>query len=171
MSSPAPRSNDNPSVRTKTHPVIVLSHCRLFCSPSAKMESQRPTALSYKRARFTTQLPVNYLYSPSHCWIAAQDNDVWRVGLTKFATRMLGDMVDHGFGVEVDAPVASGQIIGWVEGFKAISDLFCIADGRFAGANPQLKEKITAVNKDPYGAGWLYAIKGQPDAKCIDAHS
>ena len=131
------------------------------------MEPNRPKSLHYKRSRFVTHLPVEYLYSPSHCWIAPQEGGLWRVGLTKFATRMLGEMVDHGFEIEMEAAVASGQIIGWVEGFKAISDVFCIADGQFAGVNPALKEKITLVNKDPYGAGWLYAITGKPDSKCV----
>ena len=132
------------------------------------MDKGRPKSLHYKRARFVTQLPVDYFYSPSHFWIARQEGKTWRVGLTRFATRMLGDMVDHGFSVEPNAPVSSGQIIGWVEGFKAISDLFCIADGQFAGGNPALKEKIALLNKDPYGAGWLYAVEGKPDAKCFD---
>ena len=84
---------------------------------------------------------------------------------------MLGDMVDHGFEIEPGAPVQRGQIVGWVEGFKAISDLFCIAEGQFAGGNPALKEKITLVNKDPYGGGWLYLVKGKPDAKCVEVHA
>ena len=132
------------------------------------MDRARPRTLQYKRSHFVTQLPVDYLYSPSHCWIADQAEGLWRVGLTKFATRMLGEMVDHGFEIETDAPVESGQIIGWVEGFKAISDIFCIAEGNFSGPNPVLKEKITVINKDPYGAGWLYVVKGKPDAKCVD---
>jgi len=132
------------------------------------MDRARPRTLQYKRSHFVTQLPVDYLYSPSHCWIADQAEGLWRVGLTKFATRMLGEMVDHGFEIETDAPVESGQIIGWVEGFKAISDIFCIAEGNFSGLNPVLKEKITVINKDPYGAGWLYVVKGKPDAKCVD---
>ena len=132
------------------------------------MDRKRPRTLQYKRSHFVTQLPVDYLYSPSHCWIADQTEGLWRVGLTKFATRMLGEMVDHGFEIETDAPVESGQIIGWVEGFKAISDIFCIAQGNFSGPNPVLKEKITVINKDPYGAGWLYVVKGKPDAKCVD---
>jgi glycine cleavage system H protein len=132
------------------------------------MDRARPKTLQYKRSHFVTQLPVDYLYSPSHCWIADQAEGLWRVGLTKFATRMLGEMVDHGFEIETDAPVESGQIIGWVEGFKAISDIFCIAQGNFSGPNPVLKEKITVINKDPYGAGWLYVVKGKPDAKCVD---
>jgi len=135
------------------------------------MSTPAPTTLHYKRSRFTTQLPIDSLYSPSHGWIARQEGGLWRVGLTKFATRMLGEMVDHGFEIEPGAPVQSGQIVGWIEGFKAISDIFCVAEGNFAGTNPVLKDKITLVNKDPYGAGWLYAVKGRPDAKCVDVHS
>ncbi len=128
-------------------------------------------ALHYKRSRFSTHLPLEYLYSPSHCWIAQQEGDDWRVGFTKFAVRMLGEMVDHGFEIELDSPVTSGQIIGWVEGFKAISDVFCIAEGNFGGVNPVLKERITLVNKEPYGAGWLYSVRGRPDSKCVDVHA
>src|ERR1051326_1839903 len=120
------------------------------------MDGPRPKTLPYKRSHFATQLPVEYLYSPSHAWMARADAEHWRVGLTKFATRMLGEMVDHGFEVELGAQVAAGQIVGLVECFKAISDLYCIADGQFPGGNPVLKEKITLVNKEPYGGGWLY---------------
>jgi len=134
------------------------------------VEPAKLNTLPYKRSRFATQLPVDYLYSPSHCWIARQEGILWRVGFTKFAVRMLGEMVDHGFEVGAGAAVQPGQVIGWIEGFKAISDVFCVADGRFAGGNRLLQEKITAVNKDPYGAGWLYAVRGRPDAKCVDVH-
>ena len=81
---------------------------------------------------------------------------------------MLGDTVDHGFEVEAGTPVQPGQVVGWIEGFKAISDLFCIAQGKFAGANPLLQEKITIVSREPYGAGWLYMVRGRPDSKCVD---
>jgi glycine cleavage system H protein len=135
------------------------------------MDAVKAKTLHYKRSRFATQLPVDYLYSPSHFWVARQEDDLWRIGLTKFATRMLGEMVDCGFDVATEAPIASGQIIGWIEGFKAISDIFCIADGNFSDANPVLKEKITLVNKDSYGAGWLYRVRGAPDIKCVDVHA
>ena len=131
----------------------------------------KPKTLHYKRSHFVTQLPVDYLYSPSHFWLARQEGDLWRVGLTKFATRMLGEMVDCGFEPPPGAPVASGQIIGWLEGFKAISDIYCALDGSFAGANPGLKADITAISSDPYGTGWLYEARGQPDAKCVDVQA
>lgn len=135
------------------------------------MENPRPKTLHYKRSHFVTQLPLDFLYSPAHSWIARQADGMFRVGLTKFASRMLGDMVDHGFELEPGAPVEFGQIIGWVEGFKAISDLYCVANGEFAGGNPLLKEKIAVVNKDPYGTGWLYQVRGTPDANCLDVHA
>ena len=124
--------------------------------------------IAYKLSRFATRLPVDRRYTLSHFWLREEEPSLWQAGFTKFASRMLGEMVDHGFEIETDAPVESGQIIGWVEGFKAISDIFCIAQGNFSGPNPVLKEKITVISKDPYGAGWLYVVKGKPDAKCVD---
>jgi glycine cleavage system H protein len=126
--------------------------------------------LLYKRARFVTSLPVERLYSPSHFWIAELGAGVWRVGFTRFATRMLGEIVEHEFQVEIGAPVESGQIIGWIEGFKAISDIYSVAEGKFAGGNPALTEKIELIAKEPYDAGWLYTIEGKPDSRCTDVH-
>ena len=135
------------------------------------MDKAPTKTLHYKRSHFATQLPMDYRYSPSHAWLAAVSEGRWRVGLTKFASRMLGEMVDHGFEIDSGATVECGQIIGWVEGFKAISDLFCVASGQFAGSNPALKAQINLITKDPYGAGWLYEVNGTPDAKCLDVHT
>ena len=135
------------------------------------MDTGKPKALHYKRSHFATQLPADYLYTSSHAWIAQQGDGCWRIGLTKFATRMLGEMVDHGFETVENSPVEPGQIVGWVEGFKAISDLFCVATGLFRGGNPALRENVKLISKDPYGAGWLYEVKGEPDAKCMNVHA
>ena len=127
----------------------------------------QPATSFYKRSTFVTHLPSACLYSPSHFWLARLDGDRWRVGFTKFATRMLGEIVEVQWEKADAAPVASGEIIGSIEGFKAISDIYCVADGRFAGGNPALRDDIELVGREPYGAGWLYEIEGQPDAKCV----
>jgi glycine cleavage system H protein len=151
---------------------ILLFRSEVLCfSEENEMRSDNPTVLQYKRSRFVTQLPVQYRYSPSHYWMARGEGGLWRIGLTKFATRMLGEMVENAFDVKKGDPVQGGQILGWIEGFKAISDIFCIAEGTFAQANPALREKITLVNKDPYGAGWLYTVEGGPDACCVDVQA
>lgn len=125
----------------------------------------------YKRSNFVTHLPVDCLYSPSHFWLAQVADGRWRVGFTKFATRMLGEIVEVQWEKSADAEVASGEIIGSIEGFKAISDLYCAADGKFRGGNPALATQIECVSEHPYGEGWLYEVDGQPDAKCLDLAS
>ena len=70
-----------------------------------QMDSGPIKALHYKRSHFATQLPVEYLYTASHAWIAPLGEGLWRIGLTKFATRMLGEMVDHGFEAQEGAKV------------------------------------------------------------------
>lgn len=122
----------------------------------------------YKRSTFITHLPVECRYSPSHFWLARIEGNRWRVGFTKFATRMLGEIVEVQWDKAVGDAVASGVIIGSIEGFKAISDIYCVADGAFAGGNPALRESIEKVSEEPYGAGWLYEFEGAPDAKCVD---
>ncbi|MFN7140651.1 MAG: glycine cleavage system protein H [Limisphaerales bacterium] len=134
------------------------------------MNSSSHKTLHYKNSHFATQLPVNYIYSRSHCWAAQEEQGLWRIGLTKFATRMLGEIVDQKFEVSPGAPVCVGQPIGWIEGFKAMSDIFCIADGEFVEANVALKDQIETIGKSPYTDGWLYKVRGKPDANCGDVH-
>jgi glycine cleavage system H protein len=128
---------------------------------------RHPKTLNYRRCRFVTQLPWDYLYSTDHSWIHRAQGERWRVGLTKFGTRLLGETVEHGFAIGIGAPIVPGQVIGWIEGFKAISDLVCIAQGTFAGPNHALQTDITLLNRDPYGAGWIYEVDGQPDVQCL----
>ncbi len=125
--------------------------------------------LLFKRSHFATRLPLNCRYSPSHFWAREMEGGVWRIGFTKFATRMLGDIVDHDFEVQTGAAVVPGQILGWVEGFKAISDVYGFCTGEFVGTNPKLQANIAIVDKKPYGDGWLYEARGTLDDKCMDA--
>ncbi len=129
----------------------------------------------YRQSRFSTRLPVDRLYTPSHCWLmkdafpgVAADGGVWRVGLTKFATRMLGDLVEQEFSVAKNDLVEVGRSIGWIEGFKALSDIYCVLEGSFVGGNPELAKNPALLDSDPYGAGWLYSVRGEPDARSVD---
>lgn len=90
------------------------------------------------------------------------------MGLTHFATRMLGDFVECEFPIAEGEAVKIGQTIGWVEGFKAVADIFCVAEGDFAGFNTELNKKPELVDKDAYDRGWLFMVRGTPDATCVD---
>ncbi len=132
------------------------------------MDAPRGKTLFYKRSTFVTHLPVDAVYSPSHSWLLRGESGRCRIGLTKFATRMLGEMVDHKFELSAGAAVDVGQIIGWVEGFKAISDVYSVASGQFLRSNPKLVEDISLVSSHPYGDGWLYEVQGEADSRCLD---
>ncbi len=127
--------------------------------------------IPYRRSRFRTRLPLNRLYTPGHYWLLEESPGCWRVGFTKFATRMLGDLVDHELFVAPGAPVTVGQEIGSIEGFKALTTLFSAAEGEFLGIGDALVSNITAVESDPYEKGWLYRVKGRPDPGSIDVHA
>ncbi len=126
----------------------------------------------YKRSTFVTHLPKDALFSPGHYWLLAEEAGVWRIGFTKFATRMLGDLVDHQFEKSPGDPLASGDIVGSVEGFKAISDLYSPLTGEFTAGNPALQKDPEIISNDPYGEGWLFRARGTPDVRCgsVDAY-
>lgn len=140
---------------------------RVMESPDTSREWIR-----FKHARFTARFPADYRYSRSHYWLVPcpEDPAIWRVGFTKFATRMLGELVDFSFEKEVGDPVFPGEQIGAVEGFKAASDVYCVMRGAFAGSNPALRADACLVRTDPYQIGWLYQVRGEPEEGHLNAN-
>ena len=135
------------------------------------MTKQPQETISYKRARFKTSLPAGRLYVASHFWMEEQEEaGLWRVGFTKFASRMLGDLVEHDFEVKPSEAIEVGQIIGWIEGFKATSDLYSCLEGIFQGGNPELREDLDLLRADPYRRGWLFEAKGKPGKDAVNVH-
>ena len=68
--------------------------------------------IHYKRSRFSTRLLKHRLYTAGHSWLEQEDEHLWRVGFTKFAVRMLGEIVELGFETEPGTAVETGQVIG-----------------------------------------------------------
>jgi glycine cleavage system H protein len=122
----------------------------------------------YKRATFITHLPVEHWYTPSHSWMSRIEDGQWRVGYTKFALRMLGELVDVRFDLRPEAPLQVGEVVGTIEGFKAISDIYSAGQGRFVTGNPGLASHLEHIGEKPYDEGWLYQIAGEPDSRALD---
>ncbi len=129
-------------------------------------QEQRKTRF-YRKSTFVTHLPVHYLYSPTHYWLEETAPSHWRVGLTRFSTRMLGNLVDFGFEVAAGSTVRTGGIIGWIEGFKAITDVYCVGEGTFRGINPDLEKDMEKAWKNNYSSGWFFEFEGRPDPQCM----
>lgn len=123
----------------------------------------------YRRARFTTRLPIKYSFAPSHFWLESLEPNLYRIGLTHFATRMLGDFVECEFTTELTSSIELGQSIGWIEGFKALSDIYSVINGVLVESNEGLKMNPGWMDRDPYGRGWLFIARGVPDPRIVDA--
>src|SRR5688572_1016729 len=67
------------------------------CSYNRRLCMGATAELHYRRLLFRTRLLGDRLYTPSHFWIQERERGVWRIGLTKFASRMLGDIVEIAF--------------------------------------------------------------------------
>lgn len=126
--------------------------------------------LRYKRARFVARFPRDRRYAESHFWLRER-NGVWRIGFTTFAVRMLGEPVEIDFEVDAGSSIETGQVIGWLEGFKAVTDLYAPIGGRFLGANPLLEQEVERIKSDCYGRGWLYEVDaaGEESGDLFDA--
>lgn len=129
--------------------------------------------IRYKHARFSARFPRDFRYSRSHYWMNLVDAEsgLWHVGFTKFATRMLGELVEAQFHLPSGGMVAPGDQIGWVEGFKAASDVYCVMSGSFQGMNPALAADACIIRSSPYGDGYLYAVQGEPEPENLDVHA
>ena len=132
------------------------------------MQNPQVCSVSYRRSRFSTKLPGDRLYTPSHFWLFETEPGRWRVGVTRFAQRMLGDLVEYGFEVQPGQSFELGDTIGWIEAFKATTDVYCVGTGRFTGGNPLLETAPRKFDIDPYGEGWLYSFEGTPDPNASD---
>jgi glycine cleavage system H protein len=101
--------------------------------------------------------PDDLLYSKEHEW-AKLDGDVATIGITEYAQNALGDIVYVEL-PKVGATIAQFANVGVIESVKAVSDLFTPISGEVVEVNGALENDPAAVNRDPYGAGWLLKIK------------
>jgi glycine cleavage system H protein len=126
--------------------------------------------IRYRRVRFSARLPVDRRYTASHYWALEVEPSLWRVGFTRFATRMLGDLVELGWEAAARDPITVGCTLGSVEGFKAVTEVYSIISGAFLRWNPELDQDITLTDTEPFGRGWLYEANGAPEANSMDVH-
>jgi glycine cleavage system H protein len=94
-------------------------------------------------------VPDDLRYSQDHQWVRVE-GDVLRVGITEFAQEALGEVTmvriqgaSSSDSPQANAPcaISAGAEMGEIE------------------ANSALHDSPTAVNRDPYGDGWLCTVR------------
>jgi glycine cleavage system H protein len=102
-------------------------------------------------------VPDDLLYTKSHEWIRREGGSI-RVGITDHAQAELTDVVfvelpKVGTQVQAQAPIAV------VESVKAASDIYAPVKGTVVEANDALANNPALINTDPFGQGWIFALK------------
>ena len=101
--------------------------------------------------------PEDLHYTKEHEWLQV-NGTVATVGITHYAQGELGDIVYVEM-PSVGAAVVAGEPFGTVESVKAVSEIYAPVSGEVAETNGALEAAPDAVNRDPYGEGWLIRIK------------
>ncbi len=104
-----------------------------------------------------SNVPDGLRYTKDHEWTKLEGARA-RVGITDHAQGELTDVV------YVELPpigkvVKPGEPIGTVESVKAVSEIFAPVGGEVVDVNKALEDAPEAVNKDPYGAGWMVVLE------------
>ena len=104
-----------------------------------------------------SEVPDNLHYTESHEWIRIE-GDKAIVGITDYAQDALTDVVwvelaEIGSKVDAMEPCAS------VESVKSVSEIYAPIAGEIVESNDALEDAPEAINQDPYGEGWIFALK------------
>jgi glycine cleavage system H protein len=99
----------------------------------------------------------NKKFSKQHEWVSAE-GDVATIGITKYATEMLGDIVF------VELPKIGNNIekedqIGVVESTKAANDVYTPISGEVVERNQSIVDDPSKINSDPENEGWFFKLK------------
>lgn len=115
--------------------------------------------------------PKELKYTKSHEWVKIESDGTLTVGITDHAQELMGDMVYVEL-PEVGRKLEAGKECAVVESVKAASDVYAPVTGAVSAVNSAVADSPETVNKDPYGAGWMFKIKSasKTDAdKLLDA--
>ena len=123
-----------------------------------------------------SQTPKELKYTKSHEWLRPEKDGTFTVGITDHAQDLMGDMVYVEL-PQVGKKLIAGKETAVVESVKAASDVYAPVSGEVVAVNAALSDAPETVNKDPYGAGWMFRIKvanaadvnGLLDAKAYEA--
>jgi glycine cleavage system H protein len=106
-----------------------------------------------------SNVPDELVYTPEHEYVARTgDLSVVRVGITDYAQGELGDVVFVNLpkpGQRLDAH----ESFGTIEAVKAVSELYSPVAGEVVEVNGALDGDPAVVNRDPYGDGWMVALR------------
>ena len=102
-------------------------------------------------------IPDELKYTKEHEWLRIEGNTAV-VGITDYAQGELGDIVFIELPNEGDQ-LEQMQAFGTIEAVKAVSDIYSPLTGKVVAVNSALEDDPMAINRDPYGDGWILKLE------------
>jgi glycine cleavage system H protein len=101
-------------------------------------------------------IPTDLYYTDQHEWLRVE-GAAGTIGISDYAQKALGDITF------VELPkagkaAAAGQEVAAIESCKAAAGVYSPVTGKVIEVNSALNDEPGAINKDPYGAGWIFKI-------------
>ena len=101
--------------------------------------------------------PAELLYHPEHDW-ARIEGDEATFGITWHAQDALGEVVFFE-PPKIGARTTQNEPYTEVESVKSVSDVIAPLSGEVIAVNESLADAPDAINRDPYGEGWLVRVR------------
>ena len=105
-----------------------------------------------------SNVPDHLRYTAEHEYVLESEAGVVQVGITEYAQGELGDVVFVSL-PKVGEQFDAHQPFGTIEAVKAVSELYSPVAGEIVAVNDALDADPAAVNRDPYGDGWMVRIR------------
>ena len=102
-------------------------------------------------------VPQDLFYAKTHEWVSLEGG-VATVGITDFAQSQLSDLTFVEL-PEVGAEFTAGDEAAVVESVKAAADIYAPVAGEVVEVNTELEDAPELINKDAFGAGWIFKLK------------
>ncbi|MEC7686019.1 MAG: glycine cleavage system protein GcvH [Candidatus Thermoplasmatota archaeon] len=104
-----------------------------------------------------SEVPGDLHYTESHEWIRIE-GDRATIGITDYAQDALTDVVWVEL-AEVGVKVGAMEPCASVESVKSVSEIYAPVSGEIVESNEALEDAPEAINQDPYGEGWIFALR------------
>ena len=103
----------------------------------------------------------DYRFDEGHAWVR-EEGDELIIGISDYAQDELGEIIFVEL-PEVGTEIKRGEPFGSVESAKAVEDLIAPVSGVVTRRNDEVIDEPERINEDPYGEGWLIAVKPSED--------
>jgi len=96
-------------------------------------------------------------YHKEHTWVRQGEEELV-IGITDYAQDQMGDIIFAEL-PEAGSVISAGEPFVTLESAKAVQDVIAPVSGKVTRCNEELLDVPETINEDPYGAGWMIAVR------------